>query len=109
MRPGTTPTLAVNVRKDISDMGIHLYFSQGGSTLVEKAGDDLTVTTSEVEGEVVTTIETTLAQEDTLRFKPGKDVEVQIRAVKMNGTVAIATTIASIPVKRILKGGVLRD
>jgi hypothetical protein len=107
MRRGTTPTITVTVDADISDMTIYLTFKSGCTEIV-KSDDDLTVTTETAQsGDVSTIIETTLTQEDTLAFKSGKDCEVQIRAVKQDGEVAVATTIGTIPVKRILQEGVL--
>ena len=118
MRRGTTPTVAVHVHDNISDLKIHLSFKVG-CALVVKKGNDLTVTTEvipeeTVDGEVipehtVTHIVTTLTQEETLSFKSGKECEVQIRAYTDAGAIALATTIGTIPVKRILEEGVLSE
>lgn len=118
MRRGTTPTITATVNADISDMSIHLAFKVG-STLIVKKGEDLDVTTEVVpeqrvngqivqEEHTVTHISTSLTQDDTLAMKSGKECEVQIRAVQADGTIAIATTIGTIPVKRILEEGVIR-
>ena len=107
MRRGTTPTITATVNADISDMSIHLAF-RVGSTLIVKQGEDLDVSTIIEDEETHTQIVTSLTQEDTLAMKSGKECEVQIRAVQADGTIAIATTIGSIPVKRILEEGVIR-
>jgi hypothetical protein len=102
MRRGTTPTIEVTVAHDLTDYGIHLALMQGGD-LVVKTGDELEV-------EIVngsTAIKATLTQEETLRLKSGKKVEVQVRAIRDGGAVAMATNIATIEVQRILQEGVL--
>lgn len=106
MRRGTTPTITATVNADISHMSIHLAFKVG-STLIVKTGEDLEVSTVTEDGKTSTVIVAVLSQEETLKMKSGKECEVQIRAVEANGTIAIATTIGSIPVKRILEEGVI--
>ena len=101
MRRGTTPTITVKVNSDLSDLNVNLALDAG--TLIVKTGDDLSV---EVE-DGVTTVSTTLTQEDTLSMTSGKDCQVQIRAYKSDGSTAMATTIGVIPVERILEEGVL--
>lgn len=100
MRRGTTPTITATVNADLSDMGIHLAFKVG-CTLIVKTNDELEIT---VDGGT-TTIKATLTQEETLAMKSGDNCEVQIRAVTAQGRVAIATSIGSIPVRRILEEG----
>ena len=102
MRRGTTPTITVTVDADITDMNIFLAFRNCGRLLV-KSGDELEVSVEEG----VTTITTTLTQDETLAWRAGTDVEIQVRAEKLDGTVAIATDIATLAVERILQGGVL--
>lgn len=105
MRRGTTPTIVVTVDGDISQMDIYLTFKCGRRELT-KTGADLTVTT-EQHGQLTSTrIETKLSQADTLGMQAGQDCEVQIRACSGEGT-AIATTIGSIDVDRVLKDGVI--
>ena len=101
MRRGTTPTITVHVDADITDLNVYLAFRVGSKLLV-KSGNDLTVTAGENNS---TDISVTLTQEDTLGFNAGGDCEVQIRAEKLDGAVAIATTIGTIPVRRILQNG----
>lgn len=99
---GTTPTFTVEVDADISDMDIYLTFAQGRVRIV-KTGDDLDVAVDES----VTVITCKLTQDETLMFAASKNVEVQIRAVRENGTVALATTIDEFSVRRVLQEGVL--
>lgn len=106
MRRGTTPTITANVMADISEMAIHLAFKVGCKTIV-KSGDDLTISLDESGEAPVTRVTCTLTQAETLSMKAETKCEVQIRAVEANGNVAIATTIGSIPVKRILEEGVI--
>lgn len=106
MRRGTTPTITANVMANISEMAIHLAFKVGCKTIV-KSGDDLTVVLDESGEEPITKVSVTLTQAETLSMKAESKCEVQIRAVEANGNVAIATTIGSIPVKRILEEGVI--
>lgn len=102
MRRGTTPTFTVTVDADITAYLIYLTFKDGDYMLT-KTNDDLTIAVDEG----VTSIDVTLTQAETLAFKSGSTVDVQIRAVDANGATAIATTIGSVSVDRILLGGVL--
>lgn len=97
MRRGTTPTHNFAVDIDLRDADVYITYAQGGRTVVEKTGDAITVT--------ATKLETTLTQEETLRFIPG-DVEMQIRYKMPDGS-ADASEIMTIPVKRLLKEGVI--
>ena len=108
MRRGTTPTITATVNADLSQMSVHLAFKVGNSLIVKK-GDDISMETETVESETVTHVSTSLTQEDTLSMRSGKECEVQIRAVQDDGTVALATCIGTIPVKRILEEGVIRE
>lgn len=99
---GTTPTVTVRVAADLTDMGIHLTF-KGGGKRITKTGDDLEVTFEDD----VTTIVTSLTQEDTLSLKAGSPVRVQVRAVQDDGAVALASTIGILTVAPILQEGVL--
>jgi len=108
MRRGTTPTITATVDADLTGMAVHLAFKVGNNVIV-KQGDDITLETETVEQQTVTHVSTNLTQEDTLSMRSGKECEVQIRAVQDDGAVAIATCIGSIPVKRILEEGVIRE
>lgn len=102
MRRGTTPTITVTVDKDISDMVIHLAFKTDNKLLVKK-NDDLEISSTDDK----TILVCKLTQEETLSMRAGKTCEVQLRAVLHNGDTAIATTIGTIPVARILEDGVI--
>lgn len=108
MRRGTTPTITATVNADLTGMSVHLAFKVGNSVIV-KQGADITMETETVQSETVTHVSTALTQEDTLSMRSGKECEVQIRAVQDDGAVAIATCIGTIPVKRILEEGVIRE
>lgn len=108
MRRGTTPTITATVNADLTDMAVHLAFKVGGNVIV-KQGEDLTIVVDNDGEEPTTVVSTSLTQEDTLSMRSGKECEVQIRAVQDDGAVAIATCIGTIPVKRILEEGVIRE
>ena len=93
---------------DLTGMSVHLAFKVGNQVIV-KQGTEITMETETVQSETVTHVSTSLTQEDTLSMRSGKECEVQIRAVQDDGAVAIATCIGSIPVKRILEEGVIRE
>ena len=103
MRRGTTPTLHVTVDADLTDMELYLALKSGGRPLVVKRNRDMEVSVEDGK----TSIELRLSQSDTLAMKSGDKCEVQLRAVTDGGDTAIATTIASIPVQRILQDGEL--
>lgn len=109
MKRGTTPTLTFTVSSedgspmDLTEATVYITLKEKGSggAEVTKTGDDLTV---EFDG-TDTTIGVTLTQEDTLTFKAGKQVRVQIR-FKV-GEKAMATDIASFSFDEILRDGVI--
>lgn len=105
MRRGTTPTLEITVDADLSGFNIYLTF-KNGDKLLTKTNDDLSIE-YESGQHPSTTITAILSQEDTLSFKSGTTCEVQVRAVDDSGYPAVATTIGTLPVDRILLGGVL--
>lgn len=92
---GTTPTNTFNVNVDLRGFTIYISYAQRGRVVVEKTGDDLYVTEQ--------SIETTLTQEETLKFRPG-EVRVQIRYVTPDG-VADASNIIVTTAEEILKDG----
>lgn len=101
MRRGTTPTLVVTVGADLSGLEVHLAINSGGLLIKE---------TSDLEIEIedgTTTITAKLTQNDTLAMKSGQNCEVQVRAYTADGSIAMATTIGSVPVDRILEDGFL--
>lgn len=104
MIPGTTPTKPITVDADLSGLKIYLTF-KNGSKLITKTNDDLSL---EYQAEPPkTTITAILTQAETLSFAPNSTVEIQVRAVDDSGYPAVATTIATESVGRILLGGEL--
>lgn len=97
MRRGTTPTNTFSSDVDLTGATVFVDYEQKNRIIIEKTGDDLTVTSEAV------TLE--LTQEDTLAFRPG-EVLIQIRAVFPDGT-AIASNIIRTTAERIIKDGVI--
>lgn len=103
MRRGTTPTIRVTVADaDITGMRIYLTL-ESGRTEITRENDSLEISLEDGD----TVILCRLTQAETLAFKPGQRCEVQIRAIDNGGAVALASTIGSIPVDRILLDGEL--
>ena len=101
MRRGTTPTIQVKVYADLTGMEVHLALK--ADALIVKETGDLVI---EV-GDGFTLVTCTLTQSDTLALASDMSCEVQIRAYTSDGAVALATTIGSVPVSRILEDGEL--
>ena len=97
MRRGTTPTNTFTVPVDLRTATVFVDYEQEGKIVLEKTGDDLTITE--------TTVSLTLSQEDTLLFKPGR-VLIQIRYVTAGGA-ADASDIIYTTFERIIKDGVI--
>lgn len=104
IRRGTTPTVVIHVPDDITDMNAYVSFQTLCST-VTKAGADVTVEPDDEAG--WTKVSTTLTQRDTLSFKSGETCEVQIRAEKRSGEVAVATKCGNLLVGKVLQDGVI--
>ena len=110
MRRGTTPTLELEVDKDIIGWTRYITFRQG-STEFTLENDRQTAV---LEGES-TVISVVLTQEETLSLKAAEDVskpcggkvEVEVRAIK-NGT-AVGSDIAKVRVEQILLDGVIDE
>ncbi len=97
MYRGTTPTISLTVT-GLSDLNLHsayLTIRQGRFSL-EKTLPDMTI-----DGDTLTT---SLSQAETLSFKAGINVQIQLRCLTQSGT-AYATKIVTIPVNEILKDG----
>lgn len=97
MRRGTTPTNTFSSDIDLTGATVFVDYEQKNRIIIEKTGEDLTVTTDAV------TLE--LTQEDTLAFRPG-EVLIQIRAVFPDGS-ALASNIIRTTAERIIKDGVI--
>lgn len=103
MRRGTTPTITATVDADLTGLDLYLAFRQALMQPIVKTGSALDVEISEGK----TIIKTTLTQADTLAMNDAYPVDVQLRAIGDGGSVALATTIASVDVDRILQEGVI--
>ena len=96
VKRGTTPTNTFKTNIDLTGAAVFLTYSQRGKTVLEKTGEDLTVS----EDAVVTR----LTQKETLGFAATERVRIQIRYVFPDGT-AGASNIMTAEVGEILKDG----
>lgn len=96
MRRGTTATHIFRASEDLSRATVIVTYMQGGLTILEKTNADLTIS-----GRKVTLH---LTQEDTLSFKAGLSVSVQMRYVNENGH-AEASNVVTINVADVLRDG----
>lgn len=100
MRRGTTPrfrfTLPFDIKSNVSDLRV--TFEQNGVTVLEKRLEDCTC-----EGD---TLLVWLTQEETLGFKAGTSVKVQLKALENDGNV-ISHEPKSISCKEILNEDIL--
>lgn len=97
MRRGSTPTNTFSVNLDLRDATVFVTYEQDDKIVVEKTGEDLTIT--------ATAVSCTLTQEETLRFHAGR-VNIQLRFVTALGA-ADASNIIATTAERILKDGVI--
>lgn len=108
MRRGTTPTVTLTVTNedetplDLTGKELHVTFDDGRRQLTKRETDD--GVTVEVDGDA-TIVEIALTQEETLMWREGGTVRVQVR-VKGGGSAA-ATDIASFQAEEILLEGVI--
>lgn len=94
MIPGTTPTYRFKVDCDLTDLKqVCVAFAQNGKCLVTKMKDACVL-----EGDAV---ETTLTQEESFRFVPDMNAQVQILFLDQTGK-KWGTRIKKIPVERSL-------
>ncbi|MBQ9041410.1 MAG: hypothetical protein IJ111_01180 [Eggerthellaceae bacterium] len=100
VRRGTTPTLAFSVDIDLTVFEkVHVAFLENRHLLV-KEGDDIRFYKREDGG---TNVVVTLSQADTLSWKEGKAVEVQVRYKR--GEKADASSIGVLQIERLLEEG----
>lgn len=97
MRRGSTPTNTFDVDINLTGATIIVSYAQQGKIILEKTGDELTVTPDSISLE--------LSQEDTLKFCAG-EVLIQIRYVFPDGS-ADASNIIATTFERILHDGVI--
>lgn len=102
MRRGTTPTIKLSVKGDWTSWRKFVSF-QNGKELITKQDDELDVF---MDGDK-TTVSVTLTQQDTLSFREESSVSIQMRMI--NDETAVATTIAKVPVDKILMDEVITD
>lgn len=107
MRRGTTPTITVSVSGlDLSSLAtIYLTLKQilddDSEIIITKYGDMLDIDYDKE------TVSYRLTQEETLRFEPGKSIQVQIRAIDDYET-AFASPIKLITVDDVLLNEVIK-
>jgi len=107
MRRGTTPTVVLRVTNDdgsdIDLTGQHLYvtFEERGGVELTKRETDEGVEVTHVEP--ATEVAVTLTQAETLKFRTGRQVRVQVRST--DGTTAVATDIGGFAAEEILLDG----
>lgn len=97
MRRGSTPKNTFDVDIDLTGATVIVSYEQNGNIVLEKTGDDLTVTQD--------SITLSLSQEDTLKFRTG-EVYIQIRYVFPEGS-ADASDIIRTTFERIIHDGVI--
>ena len=109
MRRGTTPTITLTVTNDdktpldLTNDEVYVTFQETGSngrTFTKRETDEGVVITTDGDASVVAI---TLTQAETLQFRSGRNVRVQVRA-KDSG-VAIATDIGQFSAEEILLDG----
>lgn len=97
---GTTPTLTFNLPCAVSLIqSLYITFEdKSGETVLEKTLADCDTADNSVS--------VTLTQEETLLFKERTEIRLQVRALTTEGD-AVASRIYTMPVKEILKEGVI--
>lgn len=98
---GTTPTLRFQIPYTTEQIQLgYVTFSRKGEVFLDLSFDDERIT---VENNY---IYVTFSQEDTLRFNSRTVYSVQLR-ILLEGNVAVASNIITIPISSILKNGVI--
>jgi len=109
MRRGTTPTVVLTVTNDdgsdidLTDEEVYVTFKEkgpDGAMLTKRETDEGVEVTHEAPASQVAI---TLTQAETLAFKAGRQVRVQVRST--DGRVAIATDIGAFQAEEILLDG----
>lgn len=100
MIQGTTPTHTFNLSIDSSIISkLTITYAQFERVIVQKTKDDCVINNN--------LITVKLSQEDTLRFKPGTPVQIQLRVLTVGGD-ALASEISTIPLEAVLDKAVLK-
>lgn len=98
---GTTPTLRFETPYTVEQIQLgYVTFSRKGEVFLDLSFDDERVTVED------NYIYVTFSQEDTLRFNSRTVYSVQLR-ILLEGNVAVASNIITIPINSILKNGVI--
>ena len=99
MYRGTTPTLRFKLPFAVNTLAVaYVSFKQKETVRLEK-----TLAEATVDGD---TLEYKLTQSETLKFSADSMVDIQVR-VRTNDGTALASKIITLPVKKIIKGGVI--
>lgn len=99
MKKGVTPIHYFDVDLDCTDAEVlYIYYAQGRRVLIEKSINDVEITPEQ--------LSTRLTQAETLLFKDGIQVKMQIRVRFPDGS-AFITDVMYANVDEILKGGVI--
>ena len=102
--PGTTPSIGVKVRSDLTGMLVYLTFEHRGGP-VTKSGEDLTIEHGTDRYGDYTVVSATLTQAETLGFPEKGTVKVQVRACNADGSTAYATEAGRFQVGEVLLDG----
>ena len=106
-RRGTTPTHIFKTSVDLSNaQELYLTYKQGDLVRIEKTLADVTIEPIEDDPKFQSLVKVVLTQADTLGLKESEFVDVQAR-VKFPNEKALASDILNIPVRGILKEGII--
>jgi len=98
MKRGCTPLHVFSVNRDLRESRVFLTYKQGDDVIVTKTNEDMEISEDG--------IAVGLTQEDTLKLKASRRVEVQLRYVNSDG-LAEASDIIKMNVDKILQDGVI--
>lgn len=105
-RRGTTPTHIFKTSVDLTNAQ-ELYLTYKQDTVrIEKTLDDVIIEPVNDDEQFQSLIKVTLSQADTLALQAGEFVDIQAR-VKFPNEKAIASDILNVPVRGILKEGII--
>ena len=106
-RRGTTPTHIFKTSVDLTNaQELYLTYKQGDSIRIEKTLADVTIEPVNDDENYQSLVKVTLSQADTLALKAEDFVDVQARVLFPNDK-ALASDILNIPVRGILKEGII--
>ena len=106
-RRGTTPTHIFKTSVDLTNaQELFLTYKQGDNVRIEKTLADVTIEPIEDDEKYQSLVKVQLTQADTLALKASEFVDIQAR-VKFPNEKALASDILNIPVRGILKEGII--